>query len=547
MKKIYTYLIVFLCVVSFHSCGKSEGKDVKQENIRVEKNRKLFLDVYDTIAFKSIDLVLVRNYDSLKKPNILGITLDSLKSKINGEGEVDSIIRTYIDSFKAKRDSLLENRPFLSDKRFFEDNSGDIVNSKLIADNIYGNKKLGEDTKRDSLGEILKGEIKLIISKAVSEFQSKTKENETQASSIVNVEDIKNTNVTKIVEDEAETDDGTKNESMLLYIISGILGLSVLLNIFLGWKLSKRKTKKTEVLPVEAPKDEESSENSLGKFDEEEEKEEEQKPISRLEIQNIVATEHKKMLNNLSKYSKACLETVDNLESTKSDVIEIILKRELLEIDHVKRTAAATLDAYEKNVVALLQNCNNKNLATQKINKAVDLANQENFGLAKLHLVPKQEIDLKIELRKNNLIGELPPTITTEELTQKIKKLIHTIKADLSKLIEESLIYYLPFSDANGYFKDNKKSKKKKPDSIIKMHIDPDNQTKATFQFMYEEKNTMKNAILSYDVLLMPICILKSENFNRQGTVVEQIGENGTLQLVDDLWQVEEKLNIKIT
>ena len=93
------------------------------------------------------------------------------------------------------------------------------------------------------------------------------------------------------------------------------------------------------------------------------------------------------MLSNLSKYSKACLDTVDNLESIKNYVVEIILKKKLLEIDLVKRTATANLDAYERNVVALLKNCNDKNLATQKIKKAVDLSQQDNFGIAKLHVV----------------------------------------------------------------------------------------------------------------------------------------------------------------
>lgn len=564
MKYIYKYVAVLLCVVSFYSCGKSNDKGnteekeetkeqrvERQEKERLENNEILFIKAYDSIAYKSIDLVLKRVYkaNSTSKPSISNTPLIEFKDSIKGTSTSDNITKAYIDSLINKKENYLKSNDLSTDKEFFKSTFKDILEWKLINNEIvYGLKKSdlnAEDLKdRKEKGDSLLLYIEKTINKAVSEFTPKKNENVTQTAAIVST----GTNNNSGENTTPTEDDETESKSMLLY---GILGISVLLNIFLGWKLSKRNPEEIEISSNENNvSSNKNSGNSITTFEEKvkkEEKEEEKKPLSKQEIQKIVDTAHEKMLNNFNKYPKECLNNIGNLQSIKDDLVKIVLKNEYTDVINAEKSVSSQLAIYEDSTTKLLQNCNDKNLAIQKIKKAVDLEVENNFGFAKLHSVPKQEIHQKIELRKNNLIGELPSTLTTEELTQDIEKLIHNIKGDLSKLIEESLIYYLPFSDANGYFIDSKKSKTKTKDSIIKMYINPDNPLQATFHFMYEEKNRLKNAILSYDLLLLPICNLKEENFNSTGTVVTQIGDNGTLQLVDDLWKVEEKLNIKIT
>jgi 23S rRNA A2030 N6-methylase RlmJ len=51
---------------------------------------------------------------------------------------------------------------------------------------------------------------------------------------------------------------------------------------------------------------------------------------------------------------------------------------------------------------------------------------------------------------------------------------------------------------------------------------------------------------MSYDSFLVPICELKSEDFNSTGTKIEQTGDDGSMELEDGYLKVKNKLPIKV-
>jgi hypothetical protein len=56
----------------------------------------------------------------------------------------------------------------------------------------------------------------------------------------------------------------------------------------------------------------------------------------------------------------------------------------------------------------------------------------------------------------------------------------------------------------------------------------------------------MQAGIMSYDSFIVPICELKSEDFNSTGTKIEQTGDDGSMELEDGYWKVKNKLPIKV-
>ncbi|MGB3150427.1 MAG: hypothetical protein WBB27_07160, partial [Maribacter sp.] len=117
----------------------------------------------------------------------------------------------------------------------------------------------------------------------------------------------------------------------------------------------------------------------------------------------------------------------------------------------------------------------------------------------------------------------------------------------IEKMITENSQFYFPFADAQGVLYDDKKSREIERDSAIKLTLEPTDKTRATFQLLYEYSDMMQAGIQSYDILLLPICDLKSEDFDRNGTKISQNGRNGEMVLDDGKWKLHTKLAIKIT
>ncbi|MEM6717731.1 MAG: hypothetical protein AAF611_00305 [Bacteroidota bacterium] len=538
MKNIHIYIIVLLSCFCF-SCGNSGGKEddkisikakaekeLAAEKKRIKANKTLFIKSYDTIARKSIELVFGRHFNNEgeEEPDISTSVLNKFNTKIDGTRDADSLIRSYVSKFIKGRDNLLKDSIFISNKNTFKTKLKAIPEWDLIKKSIiYGTNPTKNEEDKKTKGEALLKSINVIITNAVSKFKSKGASTD---------------------QSDTSTSNGLGTKELIFF---GILALSLFLNFFLAQKLLKKKPdSETTTQGQQQPEERSTYQKNLDDF-EEKVKEKEKKPLTKNEVQIIVDKVHKDMIHNLGKYSKECINTVENLHTIKDNLIEIILKNKHTDINKVKDYTRSQLSVFEKNIANELKNCNNRKTATQKIEKALGQKRQQNFGLTKLSMVSEAEIDAKVALRTQNLIDELPITIFTEELDDKIERVTASLIADFEKLIDNALIYYLPFADANGYFKDSKKSKTKKVDSAVKIQIDPDDPTKASYSFLYEEKTTLKNAILSYDTLLIPVAILKSQNFNRRGTIVEQIGADGTLRLVDNLWEVEQKLEIKIS
>ena len=148
---------------------------------------------------------------------------------------------------------------------------------------------------------------------------------------------------------------------------------------------------------------------------------------------------------------------------------------------------------------------------------------------------------------KERFKEELPKVISINELEVNINALESSITLAIEKMVKENSQLYFPYTDAQGILLDTKKSKDKERDSAILLIVDPLNGTQANFRLLYEYSEMMQAGIQSYDILLLPICDLKSENFNRNGTTITQNGPDGKMKLENGMWKVQTKLSIKIT
>ncbi len=142
--------------------------------------------------------------------------------------------------------------------------------------------------------------------------------------------------------------------------------------------------------------------------------------------------------------------------------------------------------------------------------------------------------------------AELPNAIDKSKLSIRTDSLKNDIDMVLQKMVQDNLVYYFACADMNGRLNDTKKTKSIERDSAIKLSINPEDITKATFRLLLEKDDMMQAGIMSYDSFLIPICELTSDNFNSTGTTIEQIGADGTMELENSIWKVKNKLPIKV-
>ncbi|MGB0948812.1 MAG: hypothetical protein ACPGU0_01730 [Marinirhabdus sp.] len=191
-----------------------------------------------------------------------------------------------------------------------------------------------------------------------------------------------------------------------------------------------------------------------------------------------------------------------------------------------------------------LRDCISKEQATHKIKKSVTV--QDFINGIPTEVVAEKDIRAKIHQFKQSLISGLDITMSRNKLAVQIETLKSDTVTALAKMVRDNLIYYFPFADATGALDDNKKTKAIERDSAIKLSVNPDDVTKATFSLLLQKDDMMQAAIMSYDSFLVPICELKSENFNSTGTKIEQIGPDGTMELEHGRWKIKNKLPIKV-
>jgi len=148
-----------------------------------------------------------------------------------------------------------------------------------------------------------------------------------------------------------------------------------------------------------------------------------------------------------------------------------------------------------------------------------------------------------------------------EMLYDKIQKLDHKIECIVKNQISENSkvilgnnkteqetyqMIYLPFPDREGFFwqKDLLEQINHNISAYV-MKLDKRDNKLATFKFLYDSKKVMP-AIAGYDIYLEPVCELIE--LTKQGSKIEQVGDDGELILEGNKWRVNpvKKLKIKI-
>lgn len=543
MKGVFNFFIAVVGVLFIISCSNTpEGpiakvspefesfKDSLYENYKadvVKKNKVLLNSLFDSVAYKSIDLVLRdRAYESKpnEAPKLKGIKLSEMKSKIKGSSKNDSAIRKYIDEFTILKKGF--SKRDLSKKQLFKNQTDRIVKSEVYLQNII------KDNSKDSLYIDLNNDIGKLIKTAQSEYKTTNTKNEwtkKEKASIENkfkdFQDIKN-------ESAQKPNSILKSKNLFLYIL---LIISLLANLLLGilWFRNRKKTRKIKI-----------EENEV--IFEEKQESIPTTSLATIEVSDYVSQAFKKLQTNLAtNHHPDCLATqIEELKSYELVISKKSKSQQFKEIHELEQFVSPLIKKFGGQLAQKLAQIVDKHSARQQFERALDT---ENFVLKySSSIISEEEIRSKVMTLKKRFYDEMPKVISKSDLEIEIQNLRESMIMTIEKMITKNSQLYFPYADAQGVLYDDKKSKEKERDSAIILTLDLKDKTRATFQLLYEYADMMLAGIQSYDILLLPICDLKSEDFDRNGTKIYQNGRDGEMILEDGKWKLKTKLEIKI-
>ncbi|WP_298547141.1 hypothetical protein [uncultured Aquimarina sp.] len=516
------FSIVLICIILnwYTLIGQTNSNEV------IDENKQLIEKLFDSIAYKSLHLVMKdRAFENNQNaiPNLRNVKLDSMLSIFNAfdrtDRNIDSLY-SYTERFIKLRKQYIES-DFLS-KKEFTDSLEAILSTSLISKSIIKNKGNEQPYKK------LISKIKEQITLAINNFKITKIDDEK-----IENEDEQVQNISTIIPDEKEKPTSKqgfetiiKDYSTILLII---LIISLVLNIFLGilfFKIKKRlAATNTNFLDIS-----ETTTDNLSA----EEIEEITKEASASWIAEFTAA-----------YPSDCIATIkDTLEKSKSELIENIQSNRFSSKRELQKSIDQKLKNSTISLEASLKQCNDRKQATTKIEQ--ELQSHSFISTQVSETISSEEIHTLIERSKRNLIHELPPTINNDQLSRHITEIKMNINLEIEKRVRENLTVYFPFTNGEGAVAADKKSKIKERDSALQFIINPNDTSRATFSLLYDYPDMMQAGIQSYDIFLLPICNLTSENFNRNGTTIEQIGGDGEMTLEGNQWKVVNKVTIKI-
>ncbi len=542
----YSKFAVFaLSTGLFFSCAQGEkNKNLENESqvsnfSTIEENEKLIFEekknhinfFYDDIGFEIIDLILKdRVYEQKpeKRTDLKGIVLDSFPEKLNDPTN-ELNIKRYAEKlieFKNYTLNSIENETL---QRDFLKAKDSLLESSFFKDTIIDGR--GENQLYIGLISDINvlfqqtGDTILNTEQAYAdpqEYQKKRKTNEIQPK-----------------EDLGSDVMGSLSGFIMQngwWLFSLLIG-SLLLNLSQFFYLKKQyrsKINKTNRLKR-------NHDNDSQYF--------QAKPtaIQISEVKNTTEQEYEKLQQSLSnKYHRDCVASVSlKFDSLKSDAISEATSKSFNRVAEFHQFLNTKLEKDRSILSNELENYVTKSDAKQQLNTSI--AAQNFAQKVNTNIVSEDEIDNKVNQLKQVVISELPNVIFKPQLTATLEKLKKDIAMALQKMIQDNLVYYFAFADVDGALNDIKKTKIIERDSAIKISINPDDVTKASFILLLDKDDMMQAGIMSYDSLLVPICDLLNENFNRNGTRIEQIGqEYGTMELEDGIWKVKKKLPIKV-
>ncbi|MFD2586128.1 hypothetical protein ACFSQJ_04260 [Croceitalea marina] len=542
MKGIFNFFIAIVGVLFIISCsnepevttvevkpGFEAFKDSLYKNYKadvIKKNKTLLNTLFDSVAYRSVDLVLTdRAYESKpnEAPKLKGIKLGEMKSKIKGSSKNDSAIRKYIDEFVKLRKSFLKKN--LSTKSVFVNETNEIVKSEMYLQNIL------KDKAEDSLYIKLTNRVEGFIKTSQEKFEIIIPKNTWLKKHDTSIENKFKTYQQSKNELVKDSDSILKNNNILLLVL---LAISLLTNLLLGTLWLRNRTKKTNV---------QESDVIL-------EKEQASVPITSLtplEVSDYVSQAFKKLQAHFAtNHHPDCVVTqIDALKSYELVISEKSKSQQFKEIHELEQFVSPLIKKHEIQIGQKLAQILDKHSARQQFGRQLDI---ENFVLKYASsIISEEEIRSKVLTLKKRFYDEMPNVISKSDLEMDVQNLRESIVMAIEKMIAENSQLYFPYADTQGILYDDKKSKEKERDSAIKLTLDPKNKTCATFQLLYEYSDMMLAGIQSYDILLLPICDLKSEDFDRNGTKISQNGRDGEMILDDGKWILKTKLAIKIT
>lgn len=544
MKGIFNFFIAVAGVVFIISCSKEPEattvqvrpgfesfKDSLYKNYKadvVKKNKALVNVLFDSVAYRSIDLVLRdRAYESRPEeaPKLEGVALSEMKFRIKGASKNDSAIRKYINKFIALNHSFSNAQ--LSKKTVFINETNSITESEVYLKDIL------KDKAQDSLYIELTNRVEGFIKTSQKKYQIIIPKNtwlKKHDTSIKNKFKSYQQSKNELLKD---SDSILKNNNISLLVL---LAVSLLSNLLLGtlWFRNRKKNRKNKV---------QESDVIL-------EEEQESVPITSLtpiEVSDYVSQTFKKLQANLAtNHHPDCVATqIKELKSYELAISEKSKSQQFKEIHELEQFVSPLIKKYDGQLAQKLAQILDKHSARQQFERKLDT---ENFVLKYASsIISEEEIRSKVMTLKKRFYDEMPKVISKSDFEIDVQNLRESIVMAIEKMITENSQLYFPYADAQGILYDDKRSKEKERDSAIKLTLDPKDKTRATFQLLYEYSDMMLAGIQSYDILLLPICDLNSEDFDRNGTKISQNGKDGEMILDDGKWKLQAKLAIKIT
>lgn len=539
------YIIVLLGIF-FFSCAQGEnekhvGNEVvlqnkqKVEEIQIkilEENKTLIKNFYDDVSYEIVNLILEERVYKTNGNNIVlkAIPLDSFPNRL--QKDVEKNVKKYsvkLIEFKNQTISSLNKETLAGD---FKKSKDDLINSSFYQEDIIG------DRKSDSLYIKLTNKINKIYE------STQDKISVLNEASLQPLKMLKMTSGDNISLPEKLDNSILMSFSKILkkysWWLFGLLVISILLHFFQVFICRKQRVQFQDKLDVERARKNRPTNNS-------QRRQKQPETLHNSEVKALVAAAYVELQRLLSsKYHRDCVESISGkCDHLKSQSTALIISKNFTSTQEVKRAIQQQIKQDEAILISELTTCVLKQDATRIINDEIVV---EAFAKAyNVSIISENEVESKIEQLKQFVILELPETISKSKLNESLSELKKDIVMALQKMVADSLVYYFPFADSDGTLEDTKKTNRLERDSAIKLSIDPEDITKARFRLLLEKNDMMMAGIMSYDSLLVPICDLLNENFNRSGTTIEPIGSKyGTMELKNDTWKVKNKLPIKI-
>lgn len=522
MKKSLKFLQCFLsigCLLLLSTAFSQEEMGGNREQA-IKSNKENIHKLFDSIASSSFEklrsdserLNVPKNFDFKNKSlNSIKKQLDSLKTS-SAEYKGIKPATEYAQAFVKQRDSMLSVQAIFLDQEKFN-----LATNSIVSTNSYFGKNIIKGKDYPDLVQ----NVKSLISAAQNNFiPLSVQEISTASEQIL----VSKKNVSQPL-----------NSGFSLNLLSWILITLLLLSIVFNILQARKNEKLIKELARQKPmaKVESSPAPSFQTRPPTPQK------ITSSKLNSLLDKAYGEMLSFLnSEYSAACV-ALANVEEYKNNLKGELTNKNFIKEVEAKNYIDKQIDLVKQKIEAHIDDCRDRQTAEAIIDNEINISQ---FRSSKLE---ESEIQGIVERHKQNLKGVLSTTVDARELETKIEQAKEAIRHQITKTIQQNSEFFLPFFDTDGTIADSKKSKTRKRDSVVKLVIDSDDTTRASYTLLYDDAVLMKSGIQSYQGLLLPVSKIEG-NVDPNANSVAQVGEDGTLVLSNGYWKVDKKVTVKI-